>query len=634
MARYFLTKSTVEPGSFVAVAGTPALERYDVLVQSLEGVADPESIGVLAEPLVSHGNDVAPATVVWYSSYPGEPQRLAELDPERREAVLSTLRTRLAEIGKGLSSPDFGPLVGAALNVLDADDVYVVDGQPVLVGWGMVPAEANSSAAARNRHFARSMARHLPLAEAPPVTPAEWRSRRGAAEPAAAQAGSAAQAARGAGVASAAPRVAGAADAMADAAGGGEIPPPPRTDRGMRGGGWRWLPLGLLLLISVAALVWLLWPGTRVMPPAPAVAFVADEEALEIAREVNAALEERAGQLEEAITGARCTAEGQLVLPDGRTPEGLLVPPAEDGAWPGVNEARPDALIPPDPNRVEVLPEARGGEAEAEDPATLLDLIDSRTALVLAVGESFGTGTGFFVGPDLLVTNDHVVADASGGIYVVNGHLGQARAAEVLDRLGPLETAGGDFALLLVPGADSPFFTIRDSTETMRLQNVIAAGYPGVILETDENFERLASGDPGAIPSLAVTDGIVNVEQTFGGRTRAIIHSAEISGGNSGGPLVDGCGRVVGVNTFGRLDERTNRFLNFALASTDLLQFLDGTSAQPVRSGGPCAPLVRAVEPPPPLEPGNGGDAAPDSEPADEAASEPEGAAPDAPGIE
>ncbi len=441
MARYFLTRTTVGPGAFVEVAGTPALERYDVLVQSLEGVADPESIGVLAEPLVSHGNDVAPATVVWYSSYPGEPQRLAELDPERREALLSTLRARLAEIGKGLSSPDFGPLAGAALNVLDADDVYVVDGQPVLVGWGMVPAEANASAAARNRHFARSMARHLPLAEAPPVTPAEWRSRQAAA-PAEAQAGSAAPAARGAADAGVTPRSAGPADATAEEAGGG-VPPPPRTDRGMRGGGWRWLPLGLLLLISVAALVWLFWPGTRVMPPVPAVAFVADEEALEIAREANAALEERASQLEEAITGARCAADGQLVLPDGRTPEGLLVPPAEDGAWPGVREARPDALIPPDPNRVDVLPEARGGEAEAEDPATLLDLIDSRTALVLAVGEASGTGTGFFVGPELLVTSDHVVADASGGIYVVNGVLGRARAAEVLDRLGPLGFSGG-----------------------------------------------------------------------------------------------------------------------------------------------------------------------------------------------
>ena len=634
MARYFLTKTTVEPGALVEVAGTPALERYDALVQSLEGVADPASIGVLAEPLLSHGNDVAPATVVWYSSYPGEPRRLSDLDPDRREAILSTMRARLVEITKGLSNPDFGPLVGAALSILDPDDIYVVDGQPILVGWGMVPPEANRSTSARNRHFAQSMARHLPLAEAPPLTAEEWRSRRVAAPPPEEEASTAPArlAARffsrkRAGAAAAAAAAAAPEAAAPEASGAGAPPAPPvRPER--RGGGWRWIPLGLLLLISVAALVWLLQPGTRLMPPVPAAPLIGDNEALRIAREANAALGERAGLLEEALEGARCTAAGELVLPDGRTPEGFLLPSVgerADGA-PVVGDALPDALLPPDPNRVEVPPEVRGGEAEVQDVATLLDLIDKRTALVLVTGTEFGTGSGFFVGPDLLVTNDHVVAGVGpgGAVYVINEHLGEAHGAHVLNRLGPLEVSGGDFALLRVPGANAPFFTLRDSTETMRLQNVIAAGFPGVILDTDENFARLTSGDPGAIPALAVTDGIVNVEQNLGGSTRVIIHTAEISGGNSGGPLVDGCGRVVGVNTFGRLDDRTNRFLNFALASTDLLQFLDGAGAQTARSAGPCVPRVRVATPPPPLEaeedgsepsePEEAAEAAPDSE--------------------
>ena len=555
MARYYLTKTTVEPGALVEVAGAPALERYDALVQSLEGVAEAGSTGVLAEPLLSHGNDVAPATVVWYSSYPGDPRRLSDLDPDRRETILSNLRSRLVEIAKGLSNPDFGPLVGAALNILDPDDVYVVDGQPVLVGWGMVPPEANRSAAARNRHFAQTMARHLPLPEAPPVTPEEWRSRRGAmpsAEPPEAaaparpasrffsrkRAGTSADAGTAA-VAGAAAGAGAATRAAPETAGEG-IPPAPPVEPARRGGGWRWIPLVLLLLISVAALVWLLQPGTRLMPPVPAAPLIADDEAVRIAREANEALEERAGLLEAAIEGARCTPEGDLVLPDGRTPEGLLLPSVLDGAEsaPVVGEALPDALIPPDPTRVEVPDEARAGEAELQDTASLLDLIDRRTALVLVAGAGFGTGTGFFVGPDLFVTNDHVVGGAGQGarVFVINEYLGGAREAQLLDRLGPLETAGGDFALLLVPDANAPYFTLRDSTETMRLQNVIAAGYPGVILDTDENFARLTSGDPGAIPALAVTDGIVNVEQNLGGVTRVIIHTAEISGGNSGGP--------------------------------------------------------------------------------------------------
>lgn len=636
MARYFLTKTTVEPGALLEVAGTPVLERHDVLVQSLEGSVDPASIGALAEPMLSRGNDVTPPTVVWYSSYPGDSRRLTDLDHDRREAVLSTLRARLVEISKGLSDPSFGPLVGAALNILDPDDVYVVDGQPVLVGWGMVPPEASASAAARNRHFARSMARYLPMAEAPPVTPEEWQARRPAAPTPAPEAEAPRRSrwrfrsAGAANSATAAAAGAGAAGAAVAAGGGGgdagpPLPPdPPRN----RGAGWRWVPLILLLLISGAALAWLLTPGTRLMPPEPPARLLGDEEALRIAREANDALKDRARQLEEAIEGAMCTPEGDLVLPDGRTRDGLLPLPREEGepSGPVVGEGRPDALVPPAPARVEAPAEARAGEpeTEVESPATLLELIEGRTALVLVTGPAPSTGSGFFVGPEQFVTNDHVVAgvDQGGTIFVVNKHLGGVRPAEVLARLGPLETSGGDYALLRVSEANSPYFTLRDSTETMRLQNVIAAGYPGLILASDANFARLADGDPSAIPDVAVTEGIVNVEQNLGPSTRAIIHTARISGGNSGGPLVDGCGRLVGVNTFVRSEDQTNRALNFSLASTDLLRFLEGTGAEPARSAGPCVPRVRAATPPPPSE--GGADESPEAE----------GAAPDASGNE
>ena len=603
--RYYLTKTTVEPGSMLEVAGTPVLARYDALVSHFEGLADPASIGVLAEPLLSYGNDVAPATVVWYSSYPGEARQLADLPPDRQEAMQATLRARLVDLANGLSDPDFGPSVGAALNMLDPQDVYVVDGQPVLVGWGMAPPEANVSAAARNRHFARTMGRYLPFAEAPPVTPEEWRSRRGAV-PAMEAAGGVGAAATAAGAA--------AGSAAAGAAGSG-TPPGTVDERKRRGGGWRWLPLCLLLVLSGLALWWLLSPGTRVMPPEPPVAFPSDNDALQIAREANAALEARAAELEAALAGARCTAQGDLVLPDGRTPEGLLPIPAEDReeGEPRIGEARPDALLPAAPGRVEVPAEARAGEEAVEDPATLFDLIDKRTALIVVRGAAnSGIGSGFFIGPDLLVTNDHVVSGpgAQSRVYVINEHLGQAREAQVLDRLGPLQEAGGDFALVRVPQANAPFFTLRSTSETMRLQNVIAAGYPGAVMDTDANFARLMAGNPDAIPALSVTDGIVNVEQNLGPATRVIVHTAQISTGNSGGPLVDACGRVVGINTFGRPDENTNRFLNFALASTDLLRFLQGTVAEPARSDGPCTPRVRAAAPPPPLEPDADGDPA------------------------
>jgi S1-C subfamily serine protease len=257
------------------------------------------------------------------------------------------------------------------------------------------------------------------------------------------------------------------------------------------------------------------------------------------------------------------------------------------------------ALVPPDPSRVEV-PRQPADPAAQPETATLLQTIEDQTVLVVSIaGDRSGTGSGFFVGPDLVVTNHHVVVAAmegSGQVLVTNRRLGRVHEAQILATLGPLESQGGDFALLKVPGVQMPFYTLRGSIETMKLQNVIAAGYPGAILETDANFARLRQGDPTAIPDLSVTDGIVNTEQDLGPTTRALIHTAVISPGNSGGPLVDSCGRTVGVNTFGRTADQ--RHLNFALASTDLIRFLERSGVAHRAQSGPCVPSVRPAVPP------------------------------------
>ena len=68
-------------------------------------------------------------------------------------------------------------------------------------------------------------------------------------------------------------------------------------------------------------------------------------------------------------------------------------------------------------------------------------------------------------------------------------------------------------------------------------------------------------------------------------------HDLTIAPSDCGGPLVDLCGRVVGVNTFVQGDQ-TAAHINYALSSGDLLGFLKANGVQPQASGGACNPAA------------------------------------------
>ncbi len=362
---------------------------------------------------------------------------------------------------------------------------------------------------------------------------------------------------------------------------------------------WLWLPPLFLTLLFGLVLIWLLLPGTRIYPQA---VMRVDEIAASVAlvNDGNRALAERADALQAALSSGTCTSDGAFVLPsDHRPPNGLL-PDSRESA------VSADTLLAPDPLQVFVpldVPEVRddGSTVFRQTTTDLLNLIEQQTALVVSEGIS-GTdlGSGFFVAPDLLLTNHHVIegaASVGGSVYVASQALGNVRAAEVIAAAGPLETTGRDFALLRVESTTQPYFTLRNSTKTMRLQNVIAAGFPDAILETDSTFVDLLAGDGTSIPPVSVTSGIVNAEQQFAPivpvETPVVVHTAAISMGSSGGPLVDYCGRAVGINTFMRNAEL--RQLNFSLTSTDLLLFLVESGVEVSASRSDCTPKLDQV---------------------------------------
>lgn len=220
-----------------------------------------------------------------------------------------------------------------------------------------------------------------------------------------------------------------------------------------------------------------------------------------------------------------------------------------------------------------------------------------------------GTGTSFAVTADgYLLTNKHVVEAAArrtrmADDYVVTDFLSQVRPgfqslAEEISKEGTAVTTDDvsnafrntlqsiepkvwiflgarsdsyqgtiihlsddfDLAILKVDRASGPYFRFAPSEQEIeRGRKVYALGFPGSAMHaiSEEEFSLELNSAGNSIESrlkdrdfsYTMTDGIVSkISDEQIGR-RWIQHTATITAGNSGGPLVDDRGRVLAINT-------------------------------------------------------------------------------------
>ena len=237
-----------------------------------------------------------------------------------------------------------------------------------------------------------------------------------------------------------------------------------------------------------------------------------------------------------------------------------------------------EELVVPSGNVDDLMPSQNASEVVAK----------LEKSVVLILSEN-GFGSGFFVTPSKIVTNGHVVQDAAtkgSEVFVVNENIGVHRA-KVSDIQFPGEYAE-DFALLSIDEQVGIPLTLVNvqSPGDYKLDKVFAAGFPGSVIESDEDFINLIQTDEFSVPDLVITDGTVSSHQKVFGEVLAFVHTAQISGGNSGGPLVNQCGDVMGMNTF--INSSTDGVRNFSLVSSELLRFLSRSMVVPRVSAREC----------------------------------------------
>jgi len=200
----------------------------------------------------------------------------------------------------------------------------------------------------------------------------------------------------------------------------------------------------------------------------------------------------------------------------------------------------------------------------------------------------FGHGSGVAVSPTRIVTNAHVVESAvrypgnvAVGVVPSEGQKSYAARLIAID-------ARRDLALIELTEGRVPAATIFTGPVAAGL-DVVALGYPGNV-----DLASARTANDYILPRAPVrSEGDISAIQSVQG-IATLLHTANIARGNSGGPLVDGCGRVIGINSFmTRADEGDAGFA-FAVAARELTAFLAESRQSYNAIGTACVSLAEA----------------------------------------
>ncbi len=195
---------------------------------------------------------------------------------------------------------------------------------------------------------------------------------------------------------------------------------------------------------------------------------------------------------------------------------------------------------------------------------TIADVTAAVRSSIVRIETDLGLGSGFIVDADgLVVTNDHVIVDA----------------AEITVRLDD-----GTELEATVVGRD----LIRDiAVLKVEPEAALAPVELGVGVETRLGTLALAIGFPLGTDDLTITQGLVSAVKNDPGRSIVWLQTdAAVNPGNSGGPLVDLQGRVIGIVSAKFVDVSIEG-VGFAISAQTVATYLERLKAGDVIGQAP-----------------------------------------------
>ncbi len=189
---------------------------------------------------------------------------------------------------------------------------------------------------------------------------------------------------------------------------------------------------------------------------------------------------------------------------------------------------------------------------------------EEKYSSVFIVTSGLSLGSGFAIGENCVVTNAHVIDDVDN--VVLTAYSGESFPAYTVGY-----DADKDIAVLGVADASFPTLTVADPDALNTGDDVYAVGAPNSMAYT-------------------LTKGVISAKEREVGKYKYIQTDAAVNEGNSGGPLLNDEGNVIGINTLKMSDSEG---IGLAIPMTAVCEFVQSLGIELDANGNVCEVLSR-----------------------------------------